>query len=398
MHYQKNQKKSLTGKQNRTMGWPSKFPVSGTTIFTVMSKMAQEYNAVNLGQGFPDYPMNELLIERVNAAMKSGWNQYAPLGGSVHLREELSKKIELLYGTTIHPTDEITIVPGATYGIYTALTSFLQEGDEVIVFDPTYDSYIPNIESNGAVAVPIAMEYPSYKIDWNRVEAAVSSRTKAIIVNNPHNPTGSILDKQDIAALRAIVHRHNLIIIADEVYEHIVFDNQPHESILRYPDLLERSFVIFSFGKVFDCTGWKLGYVVASPEAMQQFRQLHQYLAFSCNTPMQEALAVHLKEPAHYHGLSNFMQKKKELFESLMKQTNFTPMHTGGSFFQCYSYENISAEKDTEFVQRLVKEFGVATIPLSPFYSNKEDKKVIRFCFAKQDATLIQAVERLKGL
>jgi methionine aminotransferase len=380
------------------MEWPSKLPLSGNTIFTVMSKMAQEYQAVNLGQGFPDYPMNSLLVERVSQAMKAGFNQYSPMAGSVKLREVLSKKIASLYGTIVNPVDQITIVPGATYGIYTALTTILKPGDEVIVFDPTYDSYIPNILANGAVAVPIPMNYPEYTINWALVEASVNINTRAIIINNPHNPTGAVLSKEDIAALRAIVHRHQLIIIADEVYEHIVFDKKEHESILKYPDLLECSYVIFSFGKVFDCTGWKLGYVVSSPDAMLPFRQLHQFLAFACNTPMQEALAAHLETPDHYLGLSDFMQQKKDYFQNLMAQTSFKPLYTGGSFFQCYSYAHLSDEKDTEFVQRLVKEYGVATIPLSPFYSNQEDRKVIRFCFAKENSTLEKAVERLKGV
>lgn len=380
------------------MSWPNKFPITGTTIFSVMSKMAQDFQAVNLGQGFPDYPMNSTLIDRVHQAMISGWNQYTPLGGSINLREVLADKIKNLYGTTVNPADEITIVPGATYGIYTALTTIIEPGDEVIVFDPTYDSYIPNIESNGGIAVPITMEYPNFSIDWNKVEAKITSRTKAIIINNPHNPTASILTKEDIASLRAIVHRHELYIIADEVYEHIVFDNLTHESILKYPDLLERSFVVFSFGKVFDCTGWKLGYVVSSTEGMKHFRQLHQYLAFACNTPMQEALAIHLQEPEHYLGLSQFLQKKRDYFQELMKSTPFIPLPSKGSFFQCYSYENISTEKDIDFVQKLVKEYGVAAIPLSPFYVNKLSQPIIRFCFAKEDKTLEKAVERLKSI
>ncbi len=380
------------------MLWPEKLPQTGNTIFSVMSALASEYRAVNLGQGFPDFPMNETLIHLVHEAMLQGHNQYTPMPGSVRLREALSKKIARLYGTIVDPATQITITPGATYAILNAFTTLLQPGDEVLLFEPTYDSYIPNILLNGAKPVTVPLTYPGYKFDWEAAAAKVTPRTKAIILNTPHNPTGTILTKQDITGLRKLVEKHNLYIISDEVYEHIVFDGYQHESILRYPDLLERSFVIFSFGKLFHCTGWKLGYAVSSPEGMKAFRQLHQFNAFTSNTPLQEGIAKYLEDESSYNSVAPFFQQKKKYFETLMRETRFTPLPTSGSFFQCYSYEKISDEPDVVFTQRLVKEAGVATIPVSVFYVNGDDHHVIRFCFAKKESTLQDAVARLKAL
>lgn len=373
----------------------SKLPNTGTTIFSVMSALAAQHQAVNLGQGFPDYPMNEALMARVNEAMQQGFNQYAPMQGHLPLREVLAEKVAFLYGTTINPDTQITITPGGTYGIYTALTTVLHPGDEVIVFQPSYDSYIPNIQVNGATPVLIDLQFPEYKIDWNEVRSKITPRTKMIMLNTPHNPTGAVLQASDIEELRATVAGTGIFILSDEVYEHLIYDNIPHQSILRYPDLLERSFVTFSFGKLYHCTGWKLGYCISAPALMQEFRKVHQYNCFSCHTPSQVALAGFLKEKNSYLQLSGFMQAKRDYFAKLMTATRFTPMASHGSYFQCYQYHRISEEGDADFAVRLTKEFGVATVPVSTFYQSGKDNKVVRFCFAKKEETLEKAVEKL---
>jgi methionine transaminase len=376
----------------------SKLPQVGTTIFTVMSGLAAQHKAVNLGQGFPDFDMSEQLVALVNEAMKKGHNQYAPMPGWMPLRETLSDKMEGLYGAKINPGTEITITPGGTYAIYTALTSILQPGDEVIVSEPAYDSYVPNVEVNGARAILVSMKVPGYKINWDAVRNAVTPQTKAIIINSPHNPTGSVVDAEDILQLTKIVSGTNIFIISDEVYEHLTFDNIPHQSILRYPELMQRSFVCFSFGKVYNCTGWKLGYCVAPEELTNEFRKVHQFNCFSCFTPAQAALAEFLKNKDSYLSLSPFMQKKRDYFTALMSKTKFSMKTSAGSYFICASYENISGESDKEIALRLVKEYGVATIPVSAFYQNNKDDKVLRFCFAKKEETLERAVEKLAKL
>lgn len=373
----------------------SKLPSVGTTIFTIMSGLATEYKAVNLGQGFPDFPMNQELISLVNQAMKENYNQYPPMPGWLPLRESIAEKIEFLYKTRPNPDTEITITPGGTYAIYSSLTAILQPGDEVIVFEPAYDSYIPNVEINGAKAVTIDLVYPDYRIDWEAVKKAVTPKTKAILINSPHNPTGSVIREHDIEQLRLIVKDTNIFIVSDEVYEHLIFDNIPHQSILRYPDLLERSFVCFSFGKVYNCTGWKLGYCVAPAALTKEFRKVHQYNAFSSFTPTQVALASFLKNRDAYLTLSTFMQEKKDHFKQLMQQTRFSMHESYGSYFICGSYERISDESDKDLAIRITKEAGVATIPVSAFYQNGKDDKVLRFCFSKNNKTLETAVERL---
>lgn len=373
----------------------SKLPNAGTTIFTVMSALATEHNAVNLGQGFPDFPMNEELTALVAAAMKNNFNQYAPMPGWMPLREAIAAKAHYLYGTEIDPATEITITPGGTYAIYSALTTILQPGDEVIVFEPAYDSYIPNIEINGAKAIPVSLVYPDYHIDWNAVQTAITAKTKAIIINSPHNPTGSVISEEDIKQLRKIVEGTNIFIISDEVYEHLIFDNIPHQSILRYPDLLERSFVCFSFGKTYSCTGWKLGYCIAPTPLTAEFRKVHQYNCFSCHTPSQVGLATFLENKEAYLSLSSFIQEKRDYFKQLMQQTRFTLQESFGSYFICGTYERISDEPDRDFAIRITKEAGVATIPVSAFYQNGKDDKVVRFCFSKKKETLEMAVERL---
>ena len=360
-----------------------------------MSALAKKHEAVNLGQGFPDFPMNEELLSLVYKSMTDGHNQYVHMCGLPALREGLTEKVHSLYHASINPETDITITPGGTYAIYTALTTILQPGDEVIIFEPAYDSYVPNIEINGGVVVAIPLNFPDYKINWQLVKENVNAKTKAIILNSPHNPTGSVLEESDIESLRGIVKDTAIFIISDEVYEHLIFDEKKHLSMLRYPDLFERSFVCFSFGKVYHCTGWKLGYCIAPATLMKEFRKVHQFNCFTCNSPMQYALAVFLKQKNQYLQLGNFMQQKRDYFKTIMQQTKFIPLPSHGSYFQLYGYENISDESENDFAVRLTREAGVATIPVSAFYKNAVNNKVLRFCFAKKETTLDEAVNRL---
>ena len=376
----------------------SKLPHVGTTIFTVMSALANQHKAINLGQGFPDYAMNEELVGLVNKAMQNGNNQYVHMNGLPALREQLAEKITGLYTTAIDAETEITITPGGTYAIYTALTTILQPGDEVIVFEPAYDSYIPNIEINGGVSVLIPLVFPEYKIDWELVKQKITPKTKLIMLNTPHNPTGAVLSADDIIQLQSIVKGTGIFILSDEVYEHLIFDGKKHESMLRYPDLYKRSFVCFSFGKVYHCTGWKLGYCVAPPALMKEFRKVHQFNCFTCNSPVQFALAEFVKQKENYLQLGAFLQQKRDYFLSLMQQTKFKPLPSYGSYFQLYSYDGISDETEKDFATRLTKEYGVATIPTSAFYKDTVDNKVLRFCFSKNENTLEEAAGRLMKL
>jgi len=373
----------------------SKLPDVGTTIFTVMSQLAVQHNAVNLGQGFPDFPMNPTLHELVAKAMRDGFNQYVHMNGYPLLRQKLAAKVQQLYHTAIDAETDITITPGGTYAIYTALTTVLQPGDEVIVFEPAYDSYIPNIEINGAVAVRIALNYPDYSIPWDEVKQKITAKTRMIMINSPHNPTGAVLSAIDMQTLSALVEGTNIIILSDEVYEHLIFDGLTHESILRYPELLKRSFVCFSFGKTYHCTGWKLGYCISSPALMKEFRKVHQFNCFTCDTPKQVALATYLDDSQAYLELGAQIQQKRDYFRKRMAQTAFQCIPSHGSYFECYSYASISDESDMDFAKRLTAEYGVATIPVSAFYKDGKDDKVIRFCFAKQEATLDKAIEKL---
>ncbi len=376
----------------------SKLPDVGTTIFTVMSTLANEHKAINLGQGFPDFPMNADLMNMVSDVMQKGYNQYVPMQGYMPLREALAEKADFLYGAKINPDTQITITPGGTYAIYTAFTTILQPGDEVIVFEPAYDSYIPNIEINGAIAIRINLQFPQYSINWNEVKQKITPRTKAIIINSPHNPTGAVLSEEDIQQLRSIVTGTEIFIISDEVYEHLIFDELPHQSILRYPDLMERSFVNFSFGKVYNCTGWKLGYCISAPALMQEFRKVHQFNCFCCHTPSQVALANFLSNRDAYLSLASFMQKKRDYFIELMRDTKFGMLKSHGSYFITATYDRISNEGDKEFAIRITKEAGVATIPVSAFYKEGTDNKVVRFCFSKKEETLEEAVRRLRKI
>ena len=373
----------------------SKLPAVGETIFTVMSSLAQKHQAINLGQGFPDFSMNEKLVNLVHKAMMDGHNQYTHKNGSIELRTALAEKISSLYNQTIDPLSEICITPGGTYAIYTALTTVLNLKDEVIVFEPAYDSYLPNIELNGAIPIRISLKYPAYKIDWQEVRDRITPATKMIILNSPHNPTGTILNKQDIDRLIEIVNDFNLLILSDEVYEHIIFDDNVHESILKYPALFERSFVTFSLGKVFNCTGWKLGYCVAPKVLMQEFLKVHQFYAFSCISPAQFAIAEFLKEKEEYLLLGRQLEKKKDFFKDLMTRTSFKPLPSSGSYFQLYNYNALSQENEIDFAIRLTKEAGVTAIPVAAFYKEPVNNSVLRFCFAKKEDTLQAAAERL---
>jgi len=360
--------------------------------------MAAEYNAINLGQGYPDFPMNQELVEYVAQAMKDGWNQYTHMAGYMPLREAIAEKIEFLYGTKVNPDTQVCVTPGGTYGLYTSMPAILQPGDEVIVFEPAYDSYIPTVEANGAVAIKIPLTFPDYKIDWNLVRQKLTPKTRMILLNSPHNPTGSVLRENDIAELRSVVEGTQIIIVSDEVYEHLIFDGLQHQSILRFPDLMERSFVSFSFGKVYHCTGWKIGYCVTSPYLMKEFRKIHQFNCFSCDTPKQVALSKFLAKRENYLELGKQMQEKRDFFLNLMKNTKFKPLKSHGSYFQCYSYADISDEKEADFAVRITKEVGVAAIPVSVFYQTPVNNQVVRFYFSKQNTTLEEAASRLTKL
>lgn len=376
----------------------SKLPRVGTTIFTVMSVLAAEHKAVNLSQGFPDFGMDEALIALVEAAMKSGANQYAHMNGLPLLRQRIAEKVFSLYGAAVDPETEITVTPGATYAIYTSLTCLLTPGDEVIVFEPAYDSYLPNIEINGAIPVLVPLTFPTYTIDWDKVRAAVTPRTKMIMLNTPHNPTGTTWSGDDLRQLEDLVRDTGIFILSDEVYEHITFDGIRHESVLRYPALRERAFVCFSFGKAYHCTGWKIGYCIAPPLLTKEFRKVHQFNAFSTNTPAQAGLAAYLANADAYLGLKTFFQRKRDYFLDLMKGSPFQWLQSSGSYFVLASYAGFSNERDTDFAVRLTKEYGVAVIPVSVFYRDGKDDKVVRFCFAKQESTLAEAASRLKRL
>lgn len=377
---------------------PAKHSATGNTIFSVMSAMAQQHNAINLSQGFPDFQIDEQLSRFLAQATTDGFNQYAPMPGLPLLRQAIAADLQKRYRINVDADTEVTITPGATYGIYTALSAVLQPGDEVIIFEPAYDSYIPNIEMNGAKAVPIALTVPDYGVDWNKVKDAINPATKAIVVNTPNNPTGAIWSRQDWDTLAALVRDTNIVIISDEVYEQLVFDGQKHNSVLEHEELRARSFALYSFGKSYNNTGWKMGYCVAPPDFTVAFRRLHQFLVFTVNTPAQYALAWHIASGTAMQ-VRPLMEQKRNYFLELMKQTPFT-IHqpTKGSYFQLASYEKISDLHDMEFAQWLTKEHRVATIPVSAFYHNKKDDKIVRFCFAKKEETLQLAAERLAKL
>ena len=374
----------------------SKLPNIGTSIFTVMSQLAAKHNAINLGQGFPDFPMSAELIECVNKAMQSGGNQYAHTNGVPLLRERLLEKIKYLYDVNINPETNITITPGGTYAIFCAFSTIIQPGDEVIIFEPAYDSYIPNIVFNGGIVVPIELEFPEYSIPWDKVKAAITPKTKAILVNTPHNPTGRVFTKDDILLLQEIVLSNNLYLISDEVYEHLIYDDKQHETVMKYPDLFARTFVCFSFGKTYHCTGWKLGYCIAPENIMKEYRKVHQFNAFGCDTPKQIAIAEYMTNKEAYLSIGAMYQEKRDYLRGLLDNTKFVRLPSSGSYFESYRYDTISDEPDTVFAERLVKEFGIAIVPMSAFYQKSTDHKVIRLCFAKVKETLDAAAACLQ--
>lgn len=374
----------------------SKLPRVGTTIFTVMSKMAADHNAINLSQGFPDFDSPSELIKLVNKAMKTGHNQYAPMAGLMHLREQIAAKTENLYGASYHPDTEITVTAGGTQAIFTAIAATIREDDEVIIFEPAYDCYEPAIELNGGKAVYVSLQAPDYRINWAVVKKMINHRTRMIILNTPHNPTGSIMTEDDIRQLSKLISKTDIILLSDEVYEHILFDKQIHQSMARYPELTSRSFIVSSFGKTFHTTGWKLGYCLAPKQLMTEFRKVHQFLVFSCNTPMQVAIAEFLNNRDHYEGLSEFYQQKRNRFTKLLQGSRFTLSPSLGTYFQLLNYSAISDTKDTDFATELIRKHGIAAIPISVFYHKPVYDQMLRFCFAKKDETLKRAADALQ--
>ena len=376
----------------------SKLPEVTNSIFSVMGQMAHAHNAINLSQGFPGFDTDPKLHALVTEAMASGHNQYAPMQGVYSLREQIALKLNTLYKSDYHPETEITVTVGATQAIYTAISAFVHVNDEVIVLKPAYDSYEPAILVNGGKVVPIQLKAPDYKVDWGIVKQAITPATKMLIINTPHNPTGTVLTKEDILALQAILEGTNIILLSDEVYEHIVFDGIVHESVAKYPKLAERAFITASFGKTFHNTGWKMGYAAAPKHLMNEFQKVHQFAVFSVHHPTQKAFAHYLKTPNHYLELGAFYQRKRDLFLELIKESRFKMTASSGTYFQLLDYSAITDEHDVAFAERLIKEKGIASIPTSVFNLDQEDFKMLRFCFAKTDETLEQAAEILNAI
>jgi methionine aminotransferase len=377
----------------------SKLSGTGTSIFTVMSKMAHDHGAINLSQGFPDFDGPQALRDRVSYHINHGHNQYAPVTGVPELREQIAAKVLDLYGCRIDPDMQVTVTPGATEAIYCAVTATIHPGDEVIVFDPAYDTYDPCVTLNGGITRHIPLSYPDFSIDWQRVADTINERTRLIMLNTPHNPSGAMWTEEDIQALRELIAGRDILLISDEVYEHISFDGREHLSLLRYPDLAERAFVISSFGKTYHVTGWRVGYCVAAAELMARFLRIHQFINFSTQTPMQYAIADFLRDcPQHHRELGAFYQQKRDLFDGLLEPTGFRLKRSAGTYFQLADYSAISDMVDTEFANYLTREHQVAVIPISVFYQEPPEQRVIRFCFAKDNATLREAAERLLGV
>lgn len=377
---------------------PSKLPYVGTTIFTVMSKLATDEGALNLSQGFPSFDCSPELTALVEKYMKKGYNQYAPMSGVPALRESLAQKTADVYGVDYHPETEVTITSGATEAIFCAVTAVVYPGDEVIVIEPAYDSYVPAIDMNGGIPVYVTLSAPDFKIDWEKVRSKVTGKTKAIMVNTPHNPVGTVFSRKDLEALASITRDRDIYLISDEVYEHIVFDGEKHHSLMTHPELMEKTFVCGSFGKTYHTTGWKIGYCLAPKNLSKEFQRIHQYITFSTVTPMQYALADFLKLPDHYQHLSQFYQDKRDKFNQALEASRFKFSPSSGSFFQIVSYEGIFDEHDYDLAVRLTKEIKVASVPVSVFYKDKKDDHLLRFCFAKDDEILEEAGEILSRL
>lgn len=377
----------------------SKLPNVGTTIFSVMSALATKHGAINLSQGFPNFKSDQKLIDLVSKAMNSGYNQYAPMLGNLELRKAIAKKFELLYNTSYHPESEIVVTAGATQAIFTIITTFIKPNDEVIIFKPAYDSYEPNVELNGGKVVPIQLQASNnFKVNWQEVKGKINNQTKMIIINSPHNPTGSVFSKDDMLQLENLTRHTNIMVLSDEVYEHMIYDGENHQSACLFPDLKTRSFVVASFCKTFHNTGWRIGYCCAPKELMQEFLKVHQFTVFCIHHPTQKGIADYMQEPKHYLELSDFYQKKQDLFLTLIKDSKFKFTASKGTYFQVLDYSGITQEYDVDFAKRLTIERGIASIPLSVFNSNNLDNKVLRFCFAKTDDTLKQAADILNGI
>lgn len=381
-----------------TLNLISRLPEVGTSIFSVMSKMALENGAINLSQGFPDFPVSEKLIDLIHAQMKAGHNQYAPMPGVPQLRKAISEVAFKTYQREINPESEVTVTAGGTEAIFAAITGLVRQGDEVIVFDPSYDSYDPAIRLNGGVPVHVNLAPPDFSIDWNEVKKKITSRTKMIMVNTPHNPVGSMLSSADVRTLETIAEEHDLIVLSDEVYERIIFENKAHESVLKYPGLAKRSIAVFSFGKTFHATGWKVGYTIASENITREIRKAHQFITFSVNTPIQLAIAEFLADPENYLHLGKFYQQKRNFFLDQIKGTSLKPLPCFGSYFQLLSYDGLNKKPDTEMAEWMTKEMKLAPIPVSAFYKDKSDHKLLRFCFAKSEETLKKAGEILRKI
>ncbi|MBL7875940.1 MAG: aminotransferase class I/II-fold pyridoxal phosphate-dependent enzyme [Cyclobacteriaceae bacterium] len=376
----------------------SRLPEVGTSIFTVMSRLAAEEGAINLSQGFPDFPVSQELIELIFKNMKAGHNQYAPMPGTGVLRKAVAEVVLKTYQREIDFETEVTITAGGTEALFSAIAAFVKQGDEVIVFDPAYDSYNPSIRLNGGVPVHIKLKPPFFTIDWEEVKSKITSRTRMIIVNTPHNPTGAILSESDLKELEQIAVANELVVLSDEVYERIIFDKQEHQSVLKFPKLAARSVAVFSFGKTFHATGWKVGYAVAPENLTKEIRKTHQFITFSVNTPVQLALAEYLTTPDHYLSLGGFYQKKRDLFLDQIKGSSFQPLSCSGSYFQLLSYEGASTKNEMDMAEWMTREKKLAPIPVSAFYQDKSDHKLLRFCFAKGEETLEKAGALLRKL
>ncbi|WP_422849490.1 pyridoxal phosphate-dependent aminotransferase [Acidovorax sp. M14] len=388
----------MTSTTARTPAFPSKLPNVGTTIFTVMSALATEHKAVNLGQGFPDFECAPELVNAVTAAMQAGHNQYPPMTGVPALREAVARKIEALHGRAYNPNTEITITAGATQAIITAILAIVHAGDEVIVLDPCYDSYVPNIELAGGKAVRVPLTPGTFRPDFAKISAAITPRTRAILINSPHNPSATIWTAEEMRQLEDLLAPTDILLISDEVYEHMVFDGAEHQSAARFPGLAARAFIVSSFGKTFHVTGWKVGTVAAPAALTAEFRKVHQFNVFTVNTPVQHGLAAYLQDPTPYLQLPAFYQAKRDLFREGLAGSRFKLLPSTGSYFQCVDISAISDLNEADFCQWLTREVGVAAIPLSAFYGDGFDQRVVRFCFAKKDETLRAALERLRKL
>jgi len=373
----------------------SKLPGVETSIFAVMSGMAIQHNAINLSQGFPDFPISPKLISLTHQKMKKGYNQYAPMAGVPELRKQISTKSMDTYGIEYDPETEVTVTAGATQALFTAICAFVRDEDEVIIFEPAYDSYGPAVRLNGGVVKYAQLRLPDYHIDWQEVAKMITHRTKMIIINTPHNPSGSVLSQKDMEVLKRITNNTDIVILSDEVYEHIIFDGKKHESVSAYPELAERSIVVGSFGKTFHATGWKIGFVLAPEKLMEEFRKAHQFNVFAVNTPIQHAMAEYLADAENYLHLGAFYQQKRDFFIESIKASRFKIVPSFGTYFQLLDYSAISDEKEMAFAKRLIEEHGVASIPVSAFYQKKEDNKTLRFCFAKNEKTIEKAAKIL---